>query len=1089
MEPVNALEPMAQQPCALWLGSGWCAAAIDAQPSPDPVGSSPGASSSDAWSIYMDAPGAADEFDLALACWGLPNTGAGLASTGSGLSCDSLTEPLPDLLLLPDADPSALTPRSSLCDVAAAAAAGAAAASPHAAAPGRAAAKRRGRPPKTPGVYSRGYEAIVAAMEAEIEAKRAAAAALAAENGALRRRHAGMEAHASALEDVLHHAPALAGDADAAALARAGALAGRYRALIEAGAGALAARDGAPAPRGAPLPFSVEESLLLAALDRSAEALTARAGAAPPAEGATPALDVRTGAVCWVGDAAWARATAAAVTLAPGQAEALAELLRCADATRDALAAARGALLRQLRGAAADGGADAGWACVCAVERHMTACRAAATAEFWALARALEPEQLLAACVASYPALPLAGLPAVARVLLAASLFPWQSSQEASASWRLLFPGLQTCALGGGASGDLRAVAALVGAAPSGGAGGGGGAAAMARDSPFGRLGLADFLAAPGAGAQGGGGGGCAAAAGGVAALVPAATPEDSAAALAQIQAAQAQLRAHGAAAAQAPRQPARRGRPPRDPSTWSKAYVSIRRYRDKQKSLVQQLEETVAARRAQLAGLAAEQAALVRKEQHLQTTLCMIDSTITQLDALNLELDGSRRTASQSSVSGGGGGACGGGDGACDGDSARAAAPARQCSVGGGGGGGGGGRAPLPPAPLLRLPSSSSSSSSGSCLADDRAAAAEVASRVSAELALQQSTQAQAACDVVALTRRYQAYLQVVAARLATLAALEATLSSQEQADGGAAQAGAAGAAGARPKPRARGSKAPRGARAPQPGPGGGQAAPGPPPPGPLARTGSGSGSGNRAAVAAAVAAAAAAADDDSAAAAAVGEGGPGADATGFPPLPLSIVEIIALWNIHKTAVTPEAGPVPRVMAYNIETREHEPLPEGFWARVAQQVPLRPEQRAQLEGAWSVFAAALAKVNQERRELQRQLDEVEAAALGLPAAAAGAAAAAAAAPGAAGASPGASAPFLSLSGAGQVLERYLALVDAIERSLVRGRVLLLVYGQSLKVMLDNEQFARICVASYPIFPLLRAVVGHLIGVPELANT
>jgi hypothetical protein len=58
--------------------------------------------------------------------------------------------------------------------------------------------------------------------------------------------------------------------------------------------------------------------------------------------------------------------------------------------------------------------------------------------------------------------------------------------------------------------------------------------------------------------------------------------------------------------------------------------------------------------------------------------------------------------------------------------------------------------------------------------------------------------------------------------------------------------------------------------------------------------------------------------------------------------------------------------------------------------------------------------------------------------------------------------------------------------LDAIERNLMRGRAVVMVFGWSMLCMLDAHQVARVCVASWPYFPLVRAIIGHVLGKEDL---
>ncbi|KAF8055476.1 hypothetical protein HT031_006735 [Scenedesmus sp. PABB004] len=63
----------------------------------------------------------------------------------------------------------------------------------------------------------------------------------------------------------------------------------------------------------------------------------------------------------------------------------------------------------------------------------------------------------------------------------------------------------------------------------------------------------------------------------------------------------------------------------------------------------------------------------------------------------------------------------------------------------------------------------------------------------------------------------------------------------------------------------------------------------------------------------------------------------------------------------------------------------------------------------------------------------------------------------------------------------GQALAEYAALADAVEWNLVRGRAMVVLHGWSMLCVLGAEQVGRICVAAWPHFPFVRAVVGFVL--------
>jgi hypothetical protein len=54
--------------------------------------------------------------------------------------------------------------------------------------------------------------------------------------------------------------------------------------------------------------------------------------------------------------------------------------------------------------------------------------------------------------------------------------------------------------------------------------------------------------------------------------------------------------------------------------------------------------------------------------------------------------------------------------------------------------------------------------------------------------------------------------------------------------------------------------------------------------------------------------------------------------------------------------------------------------------------------------------------------------------------------------------------------------------LDSIERNLVRARAVVLVFSWSMLCMLDARQLAHACVVSWPYFPLVRAIMSHVLG-------
>lgn len=224
-----------------------------------------------------------------------------------------------------------------------------------------------------------------------------------------------------------------------------------------------------------------------------------------------------------------------------------------------------------------------------------------------------------------------------------------------------------------------------------------------------------------------------------------------------------------------------------------------------------------------------------------------------------------------------------------------------------------------------------------------------------------------------------------------------------------------------------------------------------------------------------------------------------------------------------------------------NLSSGQHDYVSQDYWKGVAGQIGLHGEQLQQLSAAWRLYANAMNALNEERQGLllklqaaaaaeeaadppdaaglhpqqqQQQLPEASSSGAGLlqgnvaPAApgmlpvsaqlgqAAGSScnnnnvlAAQASSPGAAvaaGAAGGSRVSRLYGTQALDVAFVYMDLLDAVERNLLRGRAVIMMFGWSMLCMLSAEQIGRICVASWPYFPLMRAIVGYMLGKEDL---
>jgi hypothetical protein len=229
-----------------------------------------------------------------------------------------------------------------------------------------------------------------------------------------------------------------------------------------------------------------------------------------------------------------------------------------------------------------------------------------------------------------------------------------------------------------------------------------------------------------------------------------------------------------------------------------------------------------------------------------------------------------------------------------------------------------------------------------------------------------------------------------------------------------------------------------------------------------------------------------------------------------------------------------------------NLSTGQHDLVPSDLWKGVASKIGLFGEQGVQLSAAWRLYARAMQSLNAERDSLLVKLQAAAAAEeavstgaaqqpgiAGVGAAPAGpfsgpfsglgsgpspssspeaAAAGEVAAAGAAGAQAGTSSYGGGVAladtvgstvagpspAAGSTLDRrsgaaaldvafvYLDILDAVERNLLRGRAVVMMFGWSMLCMLSAEQIGLICVHSWPYFPLIRAIAGYMLGKEDL---
>jgi hypothetical protein len=228
-------------------------------------------------------------------------------------------------------------------------------------------------------------------------------------------------------------------------------------------------------------------------------------------------------------------------------------------------------------------------------------------------------------------------------------------------------------------------------------------------------------------------------------------------------------------------------------------------------------------------------------------------------------------------------------------------------------------------------------------------------------------------------------------------------------------------------------------------------------------------------------------------------------------------------------------AGSDLHMRTINLVTLKHDAVGPEFWAQIAGHIDLRPQQRQQLEAGWQLYVRAMHKLNANRdklrQQLQRAIDSPAAAAVAVKQPQTAAAAAAVLFKGVGGlhvknsnaafdcrdltlscgsSSRSSSASPLAAGMAAAVLncssnapgcfavQRFCcsstscdlqeleALADAVERSLMQGRAVITAFGWSQMMALDNAQMAAMIVAGFPYLPLIRGVVGHLLGKAEM---
>lgn len=184
--------------------------------------------------------------------------------------------------------------------------------------------------------------------------------------------------------------------------------------------------------------------------------------------------------------------------------------------------------------------------------------------------------------------------------------------------------------------------------------------------------------------------------------------------------------------------------------------------------------------------------------------------------------------------------------------------------------------------------------------------------------------------------------------------------------------------------------------------------------------------------------------------------------DAPYFAPFPLAASDVVQIWQLHRTAAPAAAAapsssstgstismdpPAAAFAELDLEVGTATQVSEEFWAMAAQSVPLLPGQQQQLEALWELYTSRLDALVSERLQLVQQLQ------LG--------------------------------ASEHSTLENALGVAAAVEGYMVRARTLVVTFESAMRQALSDEQVCRMCVASWLHMPLVRAVVGHLIGKGE----
>lgn len=193
---------------------------------------------------------------------------------------------------------------------------------------------------------------------------------------------------------------------------------------------------------------------------------------------------------------------------------------------------------------------------------------------------------------------------------------------------------------------------------------------------------------------------------------------------------------------------------------------------------------------------------------------------------------------------------------------------------------------------------------------------------------------------------------------------------------------------------------------------------------------------------------------------------------AKSFAAFPLTAVQAALLWDPARTGTAAQL-PLPHavmqlpdslgVVSLNLENGQYDLISEDFWKQVAKQLTLRPEQQQQLQLASQLLAAAHERLNQQRQQLQQQLQLWGA--------------------GHAGGRP-AAAVVACLSYVGESYRTGVQVAAAVESYLLTARVCVLAYNWCFMNILGAEQVAKLSVACWPYYsvPHMQTVVGHLLS-------